>query len=70
MLCLKIAGWVTNSVDPDEVSHPVASHLRLHGLLRPVCPNTYSKYGTQQKHLNEPLLLNNHNTVFIEKSEK
>ena len=45
MLCLKIAGWVANSVDPDEMPHYVASHLGLHNLLRPVCPNTYGKYG-------------------------
>ena len=28
---------------PDET--PAASHLGLHCLLRPVCPNTYGKYG-------------------------
>ena len=26
-LCLKIAGWVANSVDPDETWHSAASHL-------------------------------------------
>ena len=41
MLCLKIAGWVANSVDPDEMSH-----LGIHCLLRPVYPNNYGKYGT------------------------
>ena len=46
MLCLKIAGWVANSVDPDETLRSVASHLGLYCLLRPVCPNTYGKYGT------------------------
>ena len=46
MLCLKIAGWVANSVDPDETPRSVASHLGLYCLLRPVCPNTYGKYGT------------------------
>ena len=30
MLCLKIAGWVANSVDPDEMSHTAVSHLGLH----------------------------------------
>ena len=44
MLCRKIAGCV-NSVDPDETPHSAASHLGLHCLLRPVCPNTYGKYG-------------------------
>ena len=45
MLCLKIAGWVANSVDPDEMLHSAASHLGLHCLLRPVCLNTYGKDG-------------------------
>ena len=34
-LCLKLAGWVDASA---------ASHLGLHCLLMPVCPNTYGKY--------------------------
>ena len=42
MVCLKIAGWVANNVDPDETPR---SHLGLYCLLRPVCPNTYGKYG-------------------------
>ena len=45
MLCLKIAGWVANSVDPDETPQNAASHLGLYCLLRPVCPNIYGKYG-------------------------
>ena len=45
MLCLKITGWVANSVDPDETPRSEASHLGLNCLLRPVCPNTYGKYG-------------------------
>ena len=45
MLCLKLAGWVANSVDQDETPHSAASHLGLSCLLRPVCPNTYGKYG-------------------------
>ena len=48
MLCLKIAGWVANSVDPDETPHSAESHLGLNCLLRPVCPNTYGKYGTSE----------------------
>ena len=36
---------MANSVDPDETLHSAASHLGLHCLLRPVCPNTYGKYG-------------------------
>ena len=42
--CINIAGWVANSVDPDESLHSVASHLALHCLLRPVCPNSYGIY--------------------------
>ena len=34
------AGWVVNSVDPDQMPHYVASDLGLHCLLTPVCPNT------------------------------
>ena len=41
----KIAGWVANSVDPDETPRSAASHLGLHCFLRPVYPNTYGKYG-------------------------
>ena len=37
---------MANSIDPDETPHSVASHLGLNCLLRPVCPNTYGKYGT------------------------
>ena len=41
---------MANSVDPDETPQNAASHLGLHCLplilLRPVCPNTYGKYGT------------------------
>ena len=36
---------MANSVDPDETPRSAASHLGLHCLLRPVCPNTYGKYG-------------------------
>ena len=45
MLCLKIAGWVANSVDPDVTPRSAVSHLGLYFMLRPVCPNTYGKYG-------------------------
>ena len=45
MLCLKFAGWVSNSVDPDETLRSAGSHLGLNCLLRVVCPNTYGKYG-------------------------
>ena len=36
---------MANSVDPDETSRSAASHLGLYCLLKPVCPNTYGKYG-------------------------
>ena len=36
---------MANSVDPDETPRSAASHLGLYSLLRPVCPNTYGKYG-------------------------
>ena len=37
---------MANSADSDETPHSAASHLGLHCLLRPVCPNSYGKYGT------------------------
>ena len=49
MLCLKIAGWVANSVDPDGTPRSAASHLGLYCLLRPVCPNTYGKLDTTKQ---------------------
>ena len=48
MLCLKNAGWVANSVDPDEMPRSAASHLGLYCLLRPVCRNIYGKYGMER----------------------
>ena len=36
---------MANSVDQDETPRSAASHLGLNCLLRPVCPNTYGKYG-------------------------
>ena len=33
-------------MDPDETPHSAASHLGLHCLLGPVCPDTYGKYVT------------------------
>ena len=41
----KIAGWVANSVDPDQTPRSAASDQGLHSLLRPVFLNTKSKYG-------------------------
>ena len=32
---------MTNSVDPDQMSHSTASDLGLHCLQRPICPSTY-----------------------------
>ena len=45
----KIAGWVANSVDPDEAVF-AASHLGLHCLHRPVRSNTYSKVQHMVSH--------------------
>ena len=53
MLCLNIAGSVSNSLDPDETPRSAASHLGLHCLLRHICPNTYDKYGINQFISNE-----------------
>ena len=59
MLCLKIAGCVANSVDPDETPRSAYSHLGLYCLLKPICPNTFGKYGTVRlewrNNQNEPL---------------
>ena len=38
----KIAGWVANSVDPDETPH-LRRLIWVYSLLRPVWPNTYNK---------------------------
>ena len=38
-ICLGIAGWVENSLDPDQTPRFAASDLGLHCLFRPVCPN-------------------------------
>ena len=43
-LCLKVAEWVANSVDPDEMPHFAASHLGLHCLLRPLAKYVQKKY--------------------------
>ena len=45
-----MAVWVANSVDPDETPSSAASRLGLHCLLRPVCPNTYSKWYCTHTH--------------------
>ena len=36
---------MAKSVDPDGTPRSAASHLGLYCFLRPVCPNTYGKYG-------------------------
>ena len=36
---------MANSLDPDEMPLSAASHLGLHCLFKPVCHNTYGKYG-------------------------
>ena len=42
-MCPKNAGWVANSVDPDQNA---ASDQDLHCLLRPVCPSNQGYYGS------------------------
>ena len=44
-MCLKFAGSVASSVDPDQTPHPVVYDLGLHCLLRPVSSNTKGTYG-------------------------
>ena len=44
-MLLKIDGWVTNSVDTDQILPFVASDLGLHFLHRHISPNTYGKYS-------------------------
>ena len=39
------AGWLTNSVDSDQMLCSTASDQGLHCLIRPFCPNTYGYYG-------------------------
>ena len=38
---------MAHSVDPNQTPHSAASDQGLHCLLRPVCPNTLDKYGTE-----------------------
>ena len=65
MLCLKIAGWVANSVDPDVMPYSAASHLGLHHLLRPVCPNTNGKYGKTKSQLQIRCLFQPKSLIFF-----
>ena len=44
MLCLNVAGWVANIVDPDEMPHSVASHQGLQCLLKTIRPKLYGKF--------------------------
>ena len=41
LVCLKSAGQVANSTDPDQMLHSAASDLGLHCLLRLACLNNY-----------------------------
>ena len=49
--CLKTAGWLANSLDPDQMPQNVASDQGLHCFLRPVWPSTYNKYGTKKEEI-------------------
>ena len=42
-----------DSVDPDETPRYAASHLGQHCLRRPLCSNTYGKYGRMLIELEE-----------------
>ena len=42
---------MARSVDSDETPRSAASHLGLHYLLRPACPNTYGKYSINNEYL-------------------
>ena len=46
LMCLRTAGWVVNSVDPDQMPQNVASDLGLHCLLRPVSLKIWRKCST------------------------
>ena len=63
MLCLKITGWMADSVDSDEMPHSAVSDLGIHCLLRPVCLNTYGKYiiWILQKCMTQYFLVTNRN---------
>ena len=57
---VKIAGRVANNVDLDQMLQNVTSDLGLHCLLKPVCLNTWEKYGYLIKWNHAPQsLLNN-----------
>ena len=47
LMCLNSAGWVANSVDPDQMPH---SGSKL--LVRPICLNNYGKYCNNPKYQN------------------
>ena len=44
MICLKIAGRVANSVDPDQTPQHAAFDQSLHCLFRSICPNNQDKH--------------------------
>ena len=45
LMCPQTAGWVANSVDPDQKPRYAASDLGLRCLLWAVCPNVKGYYG-------------------------
>ena len=54
---------MAESLDLDQMPHCMLSDLSLHCLLRPVCLNTYSKYGTQRLILTQ--IVNNNDTDIL-----
>ena len=44
LICLKIVGYMSNSVDSDNMLHSAAYYQSLHCLHGHVCPSTFGKY--------------------------
>ena len=45
-MCLKTAGRVGNSIDPDQMKHSAASTQGLNYVLGPAYPNNNDNYGS------------------------
>ena len=43
-MCLKYCCMYGKQLDPDQMLHSAASDLGLHGLQKPICPNTEGYY--------------------------
>ena len=50
-MCINSAGWaLANSKDLDQMSHSAVFDEGLHCLIRPVCPNTKTKFNNYTPH--------------------